>query len=183
MSKGVRLRATVVRAAKPYRAFEPTSGEGAAKFGGRFNPVGTPALYTSFSFNTAAKEVRFSLNADPYTFYFLEIDCDDIADLTDPAVRAACGVSLSDLECPNWESEMRKGVEPSSHAVARRLIAEGLAGAIVPSFASGADRGDRNLVLWTWVDMTGASSSDRHSVRVLERDALPSTLESWPRRP
>lgn len=179
---GSRLNAIVVRAAPPYWAHTPTSGDGASRYGGRFNPIGTPALYASFSFNAAAKEVRFALNADPFTFYFLEVDCEDIVDLTDSAVRRRLRISLADIEAPDWESEMRKGVVPSSHRAAASLIKRGAAGVIAPSFAKGATSEDRNLVLWTWVDVTGTRKRDPHSVRVLERDQLPVSGASWPTR-
>lgn len=179
MSLGVRVRATVVRAAKPYWTYRPTSGEGAARNGGRFNPIGTPALYTSFSFNTVAKEVRFSLNADPYTFYFLAVDCHEIADLSDANVRRKLKLRGSDLECPNWESDMNKGVEPACHALTKRLIADGYAGIIVNSFATGATPDDLNLVLWTWDDVTESNARSRYAVRVLERDQLPRDGSSW----
>ena len=45
----------VVRAAKPEWAYAPSSGEGAARHGGRFNPKGVEALYTSLDFDTCAK--------------------------------------------------------------------------------------------------------------------------------
>ena len=179
MNLGVRVTATVVRAAKPYWAYLPTSGDGAAVHGGRFNPIGMPALYTSFSFNTAAKEVRFSLNNDPYTFYFLEIDCKDIADLSDLKVRQKLDVDWSDLECPNWESEMNKGTPPVCHALAKRLVAEGYAGIIVNSFADGATADDLNLVLWKWDEVTGKDAPSDHAVRVLKRGQLPRDKASW----
>ena len=181
MSLGVRVTETVIRAAKPYWTYLPTSGDGAAEHGGRFNTIGTPALYTSFSFNTAAKEVSFSLNNDPYTFYFLEVDCKDIADLSDPKVRKKLKVDWSDLECPNWESDMNKGVEPACHALAKRLIDEGYAGIIVNSFARGATPDDLNLVLWKWDDVTEVETASDHTVRVLERAALPRDTRSWRR--
>ena len=183
MTLGVRVGATVVRAAKPYWTYRPSSGDGAARHGGRFNPIGRPALYTSFSFNTAAKEVRFSLNADPYTFYFLEVDCADIADLSDPDIRRKLRIEWSDLECPNWESDMNKGIEPASHALTKRLIAEGYVGIVVNSFAAGATPDDLNLVLWHWDDVTERIKPTRHAVRVLERDQLPHDISSWRRDP
>lgn len=184
MNPSLRLRARLIRAAKPYWTYAPSSGEGAARHGGRFNPVGMPALYASFGFETAAREVRFSVTADPYTFYFLDVDCRPIADLTSASVRDALGVAFADLACPNWESEMHKGIEPASHALARRLIALGYAGIIVPSFARGAQDGDRNLVLWRWEDGTGRSAAGdaASTVRVLKRASLPADLSSWPDR-
>lgn len=182
MTLGVRVKATVVRAAKPYWTYRPTSGEGAARHGGRFNPIGTPALYASFSFNTAAKEVRFSLNADPYTFYFLEVDCADIADLSNAAVRRKLRIKWSDLECPNWESNMNKGIEPACHVLTKRLVADGYAGIVVDSFATGATADDLNLVLWHWDDVTESEEPTRHAERVLKREQLPHDRSSWRER-
>lgn len=181
MNLGVRVRATVVRAARPYWTYRPTSGDGAARHGGRFNPVGTPALYTSFTFNTAAKEIRFSLNADPYTFYFLDIDCADVVDLSVGAIRRRLRIKWSDLECPNWESDMHKGIEPSCHTITKRLIEDGYAGIIVNSFARGATPDDLNLVLWRWDDVTDSDEQSNHAVRVLKRDQLPRSDASWRR--
>ncbi|MEM7444357.1 MAG: RES family NAD+ phosphorylase [Pseudomonadota bacterium] len=179
MKHARRLRATVVRAAKPYWTHAPTSGEGAARFGGRFNPVGVPALYASFSFNTCAREVRFSLNAEPYTFYFLDLDCADIVDLSDRTVRGDLKIDWDELECPNWESEMHQGNEPACQALARRLISKGFAGAVVPSFATGSTPEDLNLVLWKWDDLTESSVSSTHAVWVRNRDKLPKDTSSW----
>ena len=43
-----------------------------------------------------------------------------------------------------------EGLIPPSCTLAKRLIAAGAAGAVVPSFATGATEGMRNLVLWRW---------------------------------
>jgi RES domain-containing protein len=42
-----KITGLVYRAHNPRWAFEPTSGEGARMHGGRFNPKGRAALYTS----------------------------------------------------------------------------------------------------------------------------------------
>lgn len=184
MTPSIRLSARVIRAAKPYWMYAPSSGQGAARHGGRFNPVGMPALYASFSFEAAAREVRFSVSSEPYTFYFLEVDAWPVADLVSTDVRGALGVQPDALACPNWESEMNRGIEPASHALARRLIAQGYAGIVVPSFARGARAEDRNLVLWQWEEVSEGSREleARSTVRVLERASLPSDLSSWPGR-
>lgn len=109
----------VVRAAKPEWAYAPSSGEGAARHGGRFNPKGVEALYTSLDFDTCAKEVRFALNTDPFTFWHLEVESDCILDLSAQSVRKRHGVEWADLNCPNWESEMNKGAQPASHQLSR----------------------------------------------------------------
>lgn len=179
-----RLRARLIRAARPYYAHAPASGEGARRFGGRFNAVGAPALYLSFALETAANEVRFTLNHQPFTFYFLDVDAGPVADLSDSAVRDSLGVACADLESPNWESDLHRGVEPASHRVSRELMAAGFAGAITPSFAPGARRQDRNLVLWRWEEVATNSDLDGAGSKVflVNRQALPVDQASWPNR-
>jgi RES domain-containing protein len=46
------------RALNPIYAREPLSGRGAELYGGRFNPKGVPALYTSLSVMTALREAN-----------------------------------------------------------------------------------------------------------------------------
>ena len=58
---------------------------------------------------------------------------------------------------------MLDGGVPASHALAERLIAQGYAGMLVPSFRGAVlghqdldgekESDDRNLVLWQWDDM------------------------------
>ena len=50
----MRLRTTVYRAHNPRWSFAPLSGAGAARYGGRFNPTGMEALYTSRRFETTS---------------------------------------------------------------------------------------------------------------------------------
>jgi RES domain-containing protein len=54
----LRLQTIVYRAHDPKWAWAADSGAGAAMVGGRFNPVGIPALYTSRSFQTAWLEAQ-----------------------------------------------------------------------------------------------------------------------------
>lgn len=145
-----RLTGTVYRAHNPRWAFAPTSGEGAARHGGRFNPRGVPALYTSCRMETAWIEAQqgFAFKAQPLTICAYAVDCAEIADLTEPAIRAALGVTPGDLACA-WEDLAARGLEPPSWALARRLITGGTAAIIVPSFAPGATAAaDRNVVFW-----------------------------------
>lgn len=180
MTGAPHFKRRVVRASKPSWSYAPASGEGAARHCGRFNPKGMAALYTSFDFTTCAHEVRFSLNTDPYTFYYLDVESANIADLSSRTVRESLGISWSDLECPTWEAQMNKGLEPSSHRLAGKLIKLGWHGIIVPSFAPGSVRDDLNLVLWKWKSVSEhASKTDYASVIVLNPDLLPKDQSSW----
>jgi RES domain-containing protein len=53
--------------------FSANSGAGAAKFGGRWNPVGTPAIYASQTASLAALEVLVHYSALPKDFTLTEI--------------------------------------------------------------------------------------------------------------
>ena len=104
------VRRQVFRAHNPRWSFSPLSGEGAARFGGRFNPVGTAALYTSLRMETAWIEAQqgFSFKPQPLTICAYEVHCRDILDLTDPAILDKTGVRTAELACA-WEDHSRPG--------------------------------------------------------------------------
>lgn len=171
----MRLTTTVYRAHNPRWSFDPLSGAGAARHGGRFNPVGMPALYTSRRMETAWLEAQqgFPFKAQPATLVAYDVDCEDVADLTDPGVRAGLGIAAGDLGCA-WEDMASRGLEPPTWALARRLTEAGMAAVLVPSFAPGADADDTNVVFWRW--------SDTPPHRVLPVDdfgRLPCNDASW----
>lgn len=171
----MRLVRPVYRAHHPRWSFDPHSGAGAARFGGRFNPVGIPALYTSLRLETAWLEAQqaFPFKAQPMTLCAYEVDCADIADLTDPAVLAELRVTQDHLACP-WEHMAARGVRPPSWELAERLIADGHVGALTRSFAPGATGEDINAVFWRWSDDLP------HKVRVIDHhDRLPRDDRSW----
>jgi len=175
----VRLTGTVYRAHNPRWSFKPVSGDGAARYGGRFNPVGMAALYTSRRMETAWREAQqgFPFKAQPLTVCAYEVDCADVADLTDPAIHRTLGVTPDELSCP-WEDLLDAGRIPPSWTLARRLSAAGTAAIIVPSFAPGATDDDRNVVFWRWSDQPP------RQVRVIDDERrLPPDDSSWMRAP
>ncbi len=171
----MRLSGLVYRAHNPRWSFAPTSGAGAARYGGRFNPVGLPALYAARRMETAWREAQqgFPFKAQPLTICAYEVDCADIADLQDEDSCRALEVSFLDLACP-WEDLAERGIEPPSWQVAKRMIVSGHVGIIVPSFAPGATSDDRNVIFWTWSDDLP------HRVRVIDDESrLPRDARSW----
>lgn len=171
----MRLRGTVFRAHNPRWSFAPASGLGAARHGGRFNPAGMPALYTALRVETAWMEAQqgFPLKAQPLTICAYDVDCDDVADLTDPAGRAALEVDAADLACA-WKGLAARGLTPPTWHMARRLLSAGVAAVIVPSYARGARDADRNVVFWRWSD------SRPHKVAVIDDEQrLPRNARSW----
>lgn len=171
----MRLSGFVYRAHNPRWAFAPDSGLGTASTGGRFNTIGMPALYTSRRFETAWLEAQqgFPFKAQPMTLCGYEVDCENLLDLTDTAILAAHGIGLMDLACA-WKDLSTRGIKPPTWVLTERLIANGIAGIIVPSFASGAGAADINVVFWDW------APTPPHQVRAIDDDGrLPRDDTSW----
>ena len=171
----MRLTGTVYRAHNAKWAFAPQSGAGAARTGGRFNPVGIPALYTARRFETAWLEAQQGMpfKAQPLTLCAYTVDCDDVLDLTDPAIQTANAIAPADLACP-WQDLATRGVTPPSWRAAKRLQAAGIAAIIVPSYASGATTADVNVVFWDW------HATLPHRVVVIDdNQRLPRDERSW----
>ena len=172
----MRFVGTGYRAHDPRWAFKPTSGDGAAIRGGRFNPKGVPALYLGLSIMTAVKEANqgFAHRIDPCVLCSYDIDCQDIADLTTRQGREEVSVSFDAMACA-WALAISDGVRPPSWGIHDHLRQKGVAGILVPSFAPGADSEDKNLVLWEW----GAELP--HKITVFDpSDRLPRDQVSWP---
>ncbi|HEU0043825.1 RES family NAD+ phosphorylase [Sphingomonas sp.] len=126
--------------------------------GGRWNPMGTPALYLSADYTTAIEEAHRDL-VRPGTLVAFEVEATAIADLTqaEPAI-VAC----------DWRTifALKKGTPPSWQ-LAHELIAAGAEGALVPSVQN---RGGTNLVLWRWRDAEGEGEGAR--LTLLDPDAV-----------
>jgi RES domain-containing protein len=153
----------------------PLSRAGAALKGRRFNWLDLETLYLSLSYHTVFREASggFAHRLTAYVLCSYDVDCEDIADLRTDAERAALGVSLTDLSCA-WGDSLIAGREPASWAVVRRLLTDGRAGILVPSFATGATVDDQNVVLWRW------GPNLPHKVTAYDPTAkLPKTQLSW----
>jgi RES domain-containing protein len=171
----VRLQAPAYRAHHPQWSWTPLSGEGAGTHGGRFNPKGVPALYLSLDWSTAILEASqgFAFRIPPLTIVSYDVDCDDIADLTNAAELKRLGARRADLGCA-WKLLAETGREVPSWVLVERLRADDIAGIVVPSFAPGAARNARNLVLWRWSDKLP------HKVTVFDPESrLPRDDSSW----
>ncbi|MBW4330284.1 RES family NAD+ phosphorylase [Stakelama sp. CBK3Z-3] len=117
-----------------HRPFE----SGSHLTGGRWNPVGTPALYLSQSHHTAIVEMHQNL-VRPGTLVAFDVEADAIADLRGEDASLTHGL---------WRDQaMLRGEVPESWRLAERLIAEGAQGALIPSVL---DPAGTNLVLWCW---------------------------------
>jgi RES domain-containing protein len=138
------------RAINPVFAREPMSGRGAERYGGRFNPKGVPALYTSTSVMTALRESNQVGDLQPTMLVCYRAEIEMVFDASDTAALTAAGLDEASLADPSWRDQMTKTGEARTQRFARNLIAEGYNGLLVRSFAKGAGPGDINLVLWRW---------------------------------
>lgn len=146
----MRYAGKLYRALNPLRAREPLSGRGAALHGGRFNPRGTAALYTSLSVMTALREAHQVGDLQPVTLVAYDADIEAIFDGRDTEALAEQAMDAQALADPGWRDAMRAHGEAPTQAFARRLIAQGWRGLLVPSYARGAGADDLNIVLWQW---------------------------------
>jgi RES domain-containing protein len=154
----------------PRWAFDPLSGEGAARAGGRWNEPGQPALYLSEDHGTAVAEYQQDL-ARPGTLAAYDVDGSGIVDLTREETRRLIGVNDSLLRLP-WKRirDIERG-RPLSWDFARSVLSAGCNGLRVPSMQSAGI----NVVLWRWNDGQGPR------VRCLDPlGDLPEDQRSWP---
>lgn len=156
-------------------AHAPLSGEGAKKHGGRFNSPGLAALYTSLDITTAWLEAQqgFPFKAQPMTLVSYRVDCDAIADLTDPQVLKILRQTEQTLACA-WEALHWQNQIPPTWTLSERLLQHGFSGIKVRSFAPGCSLNNQNLVLWNWGD------SAANTIEVIDDfERLPKSAASW----
>ena len=84
----MRYRGKLYRALNPVYAREPLSGRGAELYGGRFNPKGVPALYSSLSVMTALREANQVGNLQPTTLVSYDAEIERVFDCRDEAALA-----------------------------------------------------------------------------------------------
>ena len=146
----MRYTSFLYRALNPIYARDPLSGEGSRRHGGRFNPKGMPALYTSLSVMTALREANQIGTLQPTTLVAYEANIGPIFDSTDLAELSAQGLTEADLAADDWRLRMIETGKAPTQEFAERLKASGYAGLRVKSFAKGASHDDLNIILWVW---------------------------------
>jgi RES domain-containing protein len=161
---------TLWRAFVPRWAYLPLSGEGAARFGGRWNPVGQPAIYAARELSTAWAEYNQGFVQHPALIAQLELTGASLADLTDPATLATFGVDAEIHKC-EWRALLDEGRTPETHLLRARLIDAGKGGVVYPSFMS---PGGTCVALWRWNGEGGPR------LRIVDPDhRLPRNPASW----
>jgi RES domain-containing protein len=153
----------------PRWAFDPLSGAGAARAGGRWNAPGQAALYLSDSHATAIAEYQQALPR-PGTLTGYDVDAQHILDLSDPGVRQTVGLDQAFLRQP-WK-QMRDILHqrPSCWDFALAAAASGWPGLRVPSVQAHG----KNLVLWVW-----NQPSAPHVRHIDPLEDLPRNQASW----
>ena len=149
----MRFRGVAYRAHNPQWSWTPASGEGARRYGGRFNRRGVPALYFSLSPVTAIREAQpVGRPMQPLTLCAYEVDAEPVFDAEDQTLLREVDADQSYVACPTWEADMLGGAVAASQLLAERLVEAGYIGMRVRSFAVGAGSEDLNLVMWQWGD-------------------------------
>lgn len=146
----MRYRGKLYRALNPLFAREPLSGRGAERYGGRFNPRGMPALYTSLSIMAALREANQTGNLQPTMLVCYEAEYDNVFDTRDRDALRELAIEPSALADPSWRDQMKAEGNSATQRLAQTLVDRGYHGLLVRSFAPGATADDLNLVLWQW---------------------------------
>jgi RES domain-containing protein len=151
----MRLQAVVYRALNPVWVGDPLSGEGAKRYGGRFNLKGMAALYCTLDPVTAVREVsQIGQPLQPTILVSFHADIDPVFDATDPVALAGQGLTPEALAMNDWRTHMAEGRDAPTQRFARRLFQAGYAGMLAPSYARLAPAQARNLILWRWTPQT-----------------------------
>ena len=153
---GGRFSGALYRALNPVYARDPLSGRGAELYGGRFNPKGTPALYTALDPAGALREANQAGSLQPTILVSYNARIEPVFDTRDLSALDRYGMAADTLADAAWRIKMLNGQSVPTQDFATRLIADGFAGLLIRSYAKGAGINDLNIVLWRW---TGAGQT------------------------
>lgn len=143
------------------KGFDPRSGDGARRLGGRFNPPHSfPVLYLCLTRPCVVAELtrqaeRQGLDVDallPRELFEISADLDKVLDLTDTATLDALGITPSDLvrEDPRFTQEIGEAAHEHALQAIRSPSATGVDNvlAIFPEQLAGAVLNVRLLGEW-----------------------------------
>ena len=150
---GDRFKGRLYRALNPIYAANPLSGEGARRFGGRFNSKGTPALYAALDPATAIREANQVGDLQPTVLVSYKADLGPIFDAGDAEALQRYAMSAALLGNDRWRENMISSKPVPTQDFADRLIEDGFVALKVRSFAKGGD--GLNMVIWDWSARAG----------------------------
>lgn len=154
----------------PRWAHAPLSGEGASRFGGRWNPLDVPTIYAARELSTAWAEYNQGFVQHPALIAQLELRYARLADLTVADELAGFGLT-EDIHRCEWRDALDCGRVPETHRLQAELSAEGFDGLIYPSFMS---PGGTCVALWRRNVGEGAE------LKIIDPEGrLPKTPASW----
>lgn len=165
------LSGTFFRLHSPRWAYQPTSGAGAAKHGGRANRAGVEALYLAGDVETAVAEFKQSAPVlQPGTLVSYEVSLRQVADFSKGFDPAQWHPIWEDFFC-DWRKLVLDKIEPPSWVASDMVLAAGWQGLLFPS---AANHGGMNLVVYT----SALGAGDVLSVNDPKGD-LPKDQTSW----
>ena len=138
---GTGYRFVALRYANPERAL---SGDGAARYGGRYNPVGVRTVYLSEDARTAVAETGYGVSLggrfaakdrEARLLLAVEFRLQRVLDLRDPEVLAGLGLEPRNLVAPGWREVLRRGGRPPTHGLALAALEAGFEAILAPSAA------------------------------------------------
>ena len=168
-AQGASVNGRFWRMLAPRWEFDPLSGAGAARAGGRWNAPGQAALYLSTSHATAIAEYQQDLPR-PGTLTAYDVSGSGILDLVDLAVLSSLGLDEAFLRQPWKQTRDIQKARPATWDFAAAASAAGRHGIRVPSVQAVG----QNLVLWRWNE--GTAPSVQHIDPLGE---LPRNQASW----
>jgi len=155
------------------------SGQGAAGYGGRWNPRGLIAIYASLDPLTAVMESDqnfldsgFSApTLRPRVLAGLTIRLQSVLKVTDRRVRRFLGFTVKDLIMEDWPAIQQAGQEAWTQAIGRGAALAGFEGILVPSARR---RYGKNVVVFP-TNLGGGSK-----VEAIGKEDLPPHPSQWP---
>ena len=166
------VKTTAYRVFVPRWAYAPTSGEGAAKHGGRVNRPGLEALYLSLDPETAVKEYQqVSTLLPPGTLVSYLLTVYPVIDFRSGYDPAEWSNIWEDFFC-NWrEMWFHQRIEPPSWTIGDEVVADGFKGIL---FHSRFSTNGTNLVIYPTL------FDENDSIAVHDpKNALPKNQDSW----